>query len=776
MDDYSSEYSNENDESYVSNLSYESINKKIIDHQNAVIKDNQLIENNFLNENLETTVIKSKDAEKQEAEKAKEMRDLWVAASEDVATLGKKKTLAFKPKAERERRELYNSRIDDAKVLTKRATANTYYVRNMIIQVKSSHSRKIDVSEDRYKTEYGLVYDKLNMLNKWSFSTKNIKDDFYGLYLMVARFRRLEEELDKHPEWKKKYAEDNDKIRPLIEVIERRLKIFAEKNRIRYDGTVLGENEEGPTLLEEDVKEWVSMISAFKAGRQIKSDMDENTRLLIRKKKEELGTYQAKILKRKDDEVAVLTREQAMMTQSDILSQKKRDQLRDLNTKISIFAANNYITDLAGVIKAIDEYVYGTRYSVGYTEERKLLKKAIKVVDERKKKEHVTNETVRLLEKVEQYFKEMTNGTLKVDNEVKKDVKVHEDYMLEEVGNVKGKKRTKLYNGVKYMSNQENTPLFSHEPVVNDLKQRMVSNCFMMAATAGIINISPDLIKSCLRDNGDGTVTVRLYDKDTIDDKPVFTPRYYTMRKTIPRVGVGAASMDLLSAGCLWMQMIEKAFAFHGREKDGQFTKGYRSLWYGRGDMFIETLLGVPTSDTVNLATDLGQDVFWEEICNLQNNKLVFSTGTLGDSMKGLDTEHAYTILGGEVINKKKYVKMRNPYSNHSLQYKSNNKTTHSGGPTAFSNSSDDTYGQFYMTFDDFLRNFPNVFRSDLYDKVKTNTNEQLDDEKRGLPPKLKAELEKRERDIKEAEEKRKKEDLGNQKRQDDDDNDEDDF
>ncbi len=765
MDEHSSEYSSEH--SFERNVSNVSIDKtEITELRNEETQvDNKFSQNNFLNENLETTVIKSKDAEKQEAEKAKEKRALWVAANEDVATLGKKKTLAFKAGAEREKRKLYNRKIDAAKALTQKATANTIDVQDMIVEAVKLYRFESDIYSNNWKKPNDEMRKVLQSLNENSFSTKYIKDNFVTLYKTVLMYNRLSMQVNQlqDQEYEKLDIELNE-IKPLIKAIRDRLKIFTEKNRIKLDGKVLGENEEGATLLEKDVEDWGRMISAFKEGKPVKSEINDQTRILIRERKQELGMSQAKILKRKDDEVAVLTRKQAMTTQSDNLSQKKRDQLRDRNVKMWPYIENDVFKDCAGVYKSIDEYISGTRYSVGYTEERKRLKKAIKAVEEKLKESHLVPMVEEWLTDVKKYFDEMTNGTL---DGFSKDLDILEDSRLEEVGNVKGKKRTKLYNGVKYMSNQENTPLFSHEPVVNDLKQRMVSNCFMMAATAGIINISPDLLKSCLRDNGDGTVTVRLYDKVEVSGQPVYRPSYYRVRKTIPRVGVGAASMDLLSAGCLWMQMIEKAFAFHGREKDGQFTKGYRSLWYGRGDMFIETLLGVPTSDTVNLATDLGQDVFWEEICNLQNNKLVFSTGTLGDSMKGLDTEHAYTILGGEVINDKKYVKMRNPYSNHSLQYKSNNKTTHSGGPTAFSNSSDDTYGQFYMTFDDFLRNFPNVFRSDLYDKVKTNTKEQLDDEKRGLSPDLKAKLEKRERDIKEAEEKRKHEDLGNQRGQD---------
>lgn len=706
--------------------------------QDQVLEDNKLKLNDLQNKEL----AKAEQISKQEAKrtKAQKVRNLKVADTQDVATLGKKKTLAFKPKEKREERAVYNAQIDEAKALTKRATADTLSVYNTINTVVTERYQEINDIND-YDWGCSLLEAELKELDENAFTTAYIKDNFTKLYKMIVKFQHLDGFIPKSGKLKNNDAAKKEEMRPLINAIIYRLKTYVEKNRIKLDGSVLGENEEGATLLEKDVEEWHKMILAFKMGEDVKSVMDDETRLLMRERKQELGMPQAKSLKRKDDEVAVLTREQAMKTKSDMLSQKSRDQLRDLNTSLYVYG------ECDDVYKVIDEYVYGSRYSVGYTQERKLLKKAIKAVDEALKVQYEYEGTLKQLIKIKNYFNKMTNGTLDAPNP--ETLPILEDNQLEEVGNLDGKKRTKLYNGAKYFSNQKDTPLFSHEPVVNDLKQRMVSNCFMMAATAAIINISPDLLKSCLKDNGDGTVTVRIYDKKKDDGgNKVYTPKYYRVRKTIPRVGVGAASMDLLSAGTLWMQMIEKAFAFHGRIKDGQFTKGYRSLWYGKGNEFIEMLLGAPTRQQEPFTDDLDNDVFWHEVCHLQENKMVFSTGTLKgvSGISGLDSGHAYTVLGGEEINGERYIKMRNPYSNHSLQYKSNNKTTHSGGLTPFSNSSDDTYGQFYITYKEFRENFPFIFSTDLYDKVKENTSEKLDERKRRLPQDLQDRLDERQR------------------------------
>ncbi len=78
---------------------------------------------------------------------------------------------------------------------------------------------------------------------------------------------------------------------------------------------------------------------------------------------------------------------------------------------------------------------------------------------------------------------------------------------------VSGWKRTAILETLSYWIDESNTPLFSHEPTVNDLKQRTISNCYMISAVSGLVEISPEFLKSCIRDNEDGTVTVRLYDK-----------------------------------------------------------------------------------------------------------------------------------------------------------------------------------------------------------------------------------------------------------------------
>lgn len=398
-----------------------------------------------------------------------------------------------------------------------------------------------------------------------------------------------------------------------------------------------------------------------------------------------------------------LTRQEAISSHSDQLSEASRMRLSDLNQALPAQFQN--------VANLVDAYVRGMRYTVGYTEERKRLQKAIDAVEKALRKEQ--NET--LLE-IKQYFDQMTNGTLIIpeDDEVQNFIeKSPKETGLSRAGTA----RTELLRTFTHWSNQKDTPLFSHEPTVNDLKQRFVSNCYMVASTAGVVDLDPDLIKSCIKDNGDGTVTVRLYENRPVEEEHPQVPEeidgleidevvryelapiYVRVTKEIPRI----AGADVLSSGALWMQMIEKACAFVGRNG----SKGYRSLWYGEGGAFLERLLGVSP-----VAVEKNEALF-ENLLHAREHRFVYNAGsknTVGEE-DGLNAGHAYTVMGAKEENGQRYVLLRNPYSTMSLQ-EEEGRTSRTG--RMLDTSSDETYGQFYMKFEEFLEKFQTITYTDL--------------------------------------------------------------
>lgn len=480
-----------------------------------------------------------------------------------------------------------------------------------------------------------------------------------------------------------------------------------------------------------------------------------------------------------------LTREEAISSYSDRLSTQKRKELQQLIDEHGIA----YVPGMESMVDALNKYIRESRYSVGYTKERKLLINAREEVLKVSQNTTWTQKEREAINTILEYFKEVTNGTLVVPEGAQ--VRDCSGQKPQETGTItRGSHRNAIITTAVRWSDQKETPLFSHEPTVNDLKQRMVSNCYMVASVAGLVNINPQLLKECIKENPDGTVTVRLYRKytpqseiqrqaeseererarikaekaaeeavqkmkarlekgeeeeikadaieeDLFDDdmadlddilreaeeeeiemqvkarayraQVAYEPVYIKMSKEIPRIG-GA---DALSAGALWMQMIEKACAFMGR--DG--VAGYKSLWYGEGGTFLERLLGV----SPEMMDKNKKDELFDRLLNARTQQCVYNTGTGGDvgASDGLNTGHAYTIMGAKVENGQKYVLLRNPYSTMSLQKNEDGTTGRTG--RMLDTTSDETYGQFYMEYEEFLQKFQSISCVNLNNIVRNN-------------------------------------------------------
>ncbi|MGN0412372.1 MAG: C2 family cysteine protease [Lachnospiraceae bacterium] len=560
-----------------------------------------------------------------------------------------------------------------------------------------------------------------------------------------------------------------------------------------------------------------------------KEEIDSDAqRMEVRDRKEEIGmaSVQAETTVTTKTPIMKMTREKALDNESDRLSRKSRLELEHLCELLEKARNAPGVADVVNVdtidkiIKAVKKYVKGDRYSVGYTTESKLLmeaKEAVKKeydlakigVEELDELENLIKEYQKsgdtnwekatelgkringrwkerkdflrvymILCHINSYFETMTNGTLGA-HEVKGEYN-YVDKFMNERGDVPGRNRSGLIRFFSEWSYQKDAPLFAHEPTINDLKQRLVSNCYMLASVTGLINLDPSVIKECIWDNGDGTVTVRIhkvtekgenaeteatdYSSDDIDKlieqsekdaedmnkskntegvKKEFETIYVKVRKSIPRLFSG--SMDALSAGALWMQMIEQAFASVGKiderklvgGKRSEKVEGFTSLWYGNGGEFLERLLGVPSEKVV--MGDKNKDTVFQELCNARANNCVYNAGTKKGAGAGLTSGHAYAVLGAFEENGIKYVWLRNPYSTNSLQYGKEGSRSMTGHSLSY--SSDETYGQFYIKYDDFYNEFTNLTRTDINEYYKkrdaANRPEYDDDDEMEAPMEL---------------------------------------
>ena len=713
-------------------------------------------------------------------EKTAEMKD----TAELGGTSGKGKKSINAEKKEKIRR---------SKALTGKATAYTEEIHTQLAQVQQETTKNDPELQLRFLEQYRFTPQM--------FVSSNIRANFKEYVSLVNSYYKLQglyEESEDAAGMQRLEA-----LAPIVEAFTHRLSVYCEQNRVFLSGEILADKQKASQLTQQEIDNWYGLVSEYEpetaelpaapeeqlTAEEMKqvctqihllredAEADPNSdpawledlrlreqryqayyllaakkaeladggdtaeleqtirelqedvrRLELRKLRMELGMPQAG----QQTETVRRTREEAISTDSDKLSYQSRDRLAALNRSLQEAGGS------PDTVALIGQYVQGTRYRVGYTRERENLQAARKAVEKTLQQEN--NEQIRTaLLGVKSYFDTMTNGTLVVPEGA--EILDFRNKRPEEAGTGQsGSTRNALIRKLTYWSDQKDTPLFAHEPTVNDLKQRLVSNCYMMASVAGLVEFSPEILKSCIVDEGD-SVVVRLYERRVVEkakeqpeeetsveeltegelqedqlgdnlmngfemlddiEETELTPIYVRVSKEIPRI----AGADALSSGALWMQMIEKACAFVGKEN----VKGYQSLWYGEGGAFLERLLGI-SQEPVGMENE---DALFEEIRTGKERGYVYHAGSKGTAGKedGLNGGHAYTVMGAKEIDGKKCILLRNPYSTFSLQYQENGEKTRTGD--LINVSSDETYGQFYIEVSDFVRTFERVSRTNI--------------------------------------------------------------
>jgi hypothetical protein len=206
-------------------------------------------------------------------------------------------------------------------------------------------------------------------------------------------------------------------------------------------------------------------------------------------------------------------------------------------------------------------------------------------------------------------------------------------------------------------------PLFIDEPKADDVRQGAIGNCYFPAAMASVAATRPDVIKNMIKDNGDGTYTVK------------FTPNSYggTGRPVEIKVDGdlyarsyggpiyggslgGSTAPDKME---LWFPLIEKAYA--------QWKGSYDSIGNGgvAGQVMSEVMGKGYKYENISASN---KDRIFDMIKTAAANKQPMAAGTYGteDAAKytntGVYAHHAYSVLGTEEENGVKYVKLRNPW------------------------------------------------------------------------------------------------------------------
>lgn len=461
--------------------------------------------------------------------------------------------------------------------------------------------------------------------------------------------------------------------------------------------------------------------NALEAQLQAKETYDDLQRILDREMRLTIGGLTV----RETGHPAVykVTKDDAKNTLSDSKNMVFKNKTLELAETLGTAANGLPETDrqiALSAVQAVNLYAASSHYTDGYEKEKKLLKAALSSLNE--VATHYTDQNILAAQKdILDHLRSLTMGSTniptwdEIPEEMRDDHFINNTTVVETTTRFKGGTRNSIMNNDTMRSwvNVSDDPLFCHEPTVNDLRQGKVSNCYMIASTTGLVGLDASILKNAIRDNGDGSVTVRLF-KEGSSANPI--PVYIRVKKEIPKLFTGG---DILSSGALWMQLIEKAAAFMGKEGE----KGYNTLWYGEGGNWLFKLTGQKRKVIIaegSLTTEYTRDDnpkdLFEEIMNARKNNEVFNCATGEDASDSLNAGHAYTVLGGKVENGIKYVILRNPYANMSLRYDEDGTSymKHGRKLSFLSSTVGETCGQFAITYDDFIANMKSVTKTKM--------------------------------------------------------------
>ncbi len=250
-------------------------------------------------------------------------------------------------------------------------------------------------------------------------------------------------------------------------------------------------------------------------------------------------------------------------------------------------------------------------------------------------------------------------------------------------------------------------PLFPHEPCAMDVCQGPVGDCFFLATISSIADKKPEYIKKMMVDNGNGTVTVRLFDRSGITRTGY---QYITVDKTIPfkKSSDGTYKVDGVNGAVLWVQMLEKAMTASGimagmgdkkrsydiREAlDGGTTQeAFSCMFGGNITSFKDNSDGsyknvrkkdkdgnmVYTSSFIAEAKSIRDQIKEAEkaglpmTCGTYQDLDVVAQGFythFGYGYRGMEKRHAYSVMGVETIDGKDFVRLRNPQGGGHVEY-----------------------------------------------------------------------------------------------------------
>ncbi|MCB9644450.1 MAG: hypothetical protein H6728_15365 [Myxococcales bacterium] len=208
-------------------------------------------------------------------------------------------------------------------------------------------------------------------------------------------------------------------------------------------------------------------------------------------------------------------------------------------------------------------------------------------------------------------------------------------------------------------------PLFENGVRADDVKQGSLANCYLVAAASAVAGTDPDAIKNMIKDNGNGTYTVNFKERDyrgRVTEKSVTVDGDLFVRpdgSALYGAGMNSKSKDQME---MWFPIFEKAYATYKGNSYDKIGNG------GSSADVMKSILGANT--TYSGVEDYNADRVFDSLKKAQENGWPATAATYGKD--GPEAErysgqkiypwHAYTVLGVQEEDGKKFVQLRNPW------------------------------------------------------------------------------------------------------------------
>lgn len=215
----------------------------------------------------------------------------------------------------------------------------------------------------------------------------------------------------------------------------------------------------------------------------------------------------------------------------------------------------------------------------------------------------------------------------------------------------------------KYALERFTGPLFVDGPAPADVRQGAIGNCYFPAALAAVAHTNPDVIQNLIKENGDGTYSVRFFENTWMSRPKLVEIKVdgdlYSRSWGGPVYGSSLGGSTAKDKMEMWYPLVEKAYA--------QWQGGYESI--GKGGVAGEVMAAVlGRRDAYTHLGNASGDIVFRKLKEAADKGWPACAGTHGKDRADLYTNtgvyanHAYSVLGVEEEQGKRFVKLRNPW------------------------------------------------------------------------------------------------------------------